>query len=177
MKNINPSLMAQFIYEAGERLSGKWLLLGGALMPALGIVSRVTVDIDFVRISKEPSDPTLDLLKLAEKLKLPAGTINQAALFYLRKIKRFANHLVQMHKGSKATIYRPKATLFLQLKLNRLTESDAMDCIEYLRFLKKHKTEMEEQKLLNILLQKTKSPLTDSQSQRIQKLIAEIKGF
>jgi len=33
-----------------------------------------------------------------------------------------------LHRGSRSTIYRPDATLMLQLKLRRLSERDLQDC-------------------------------------------------
>ena len=74
-------------------------------------------------------------LALAHK-GLPVETINQAAGLFLRKIANWNKMLVPLIKGT-ATIYRPNVTLFLLLKMERLSESDLGDCIEFIKFSKK----------------------------------------
>jgi hypothetical protein len=174
MQNISSMIMKKFLREAGERLSGEWLLLGGALLPALGIESRVTVDIDFIRISKEPFDPTLDMLKLSEKLGLPAGTINQAALIYVQKIKNYLAHLVEFYQGTKSTIFRPDATLFVLLKMKRMSESDLNDCMDFLKYAKKIKEKVDVKRLRKITEESLSKQHRSEKTLRIQRLNLEI---
>lgn len=48
MKSLDTKLLKEFLKRAGERLHGDWLLVGGTLLPAVGIDSRSTTDIDLV---------------------------------------------------------------------------------------------------------------------------------
>jgi hypothetical protein len=54
--------------------------------------------------------------------------VNSAADFFVRRISDWRDQLIELHRGSRATIFRPTATLFLLLKLARLTEVDLDDC-------------------------------------------------
>ena len=46
MTPLNPKLLKKLLDAAVEKLDGEWILLGGTLLPALGIESRPTVDVD-----------------------------------------------------------------------------------------------------------------------------------
>jgi hypothetical protein len=58
--------------------------------------------------------------------------VNSAADFFVRKIDGWRDELVPLVRGPRATIYRPSATLFLLLKIERLTAVDLDDCIALL---------------------------------------------
>ena len=55
--------------------------------------------------------------------------MNSSADFFVRRIDDWREHLVVLHRGARATIFRPDATLFLLLKLARLSEVDLADCL------------------------------------------------
>ena len=135
MKPLSSKLMKKFLTVAGEQLKGEWLLIGGTVLPILGIDLRVTTDIDLIPLnSKFSNSSVLELMKLAEKLDLPIEAINHAGLYFLEKISDYRDCLVILHKGNSATIYRPDVNLFLRLKMARLTESDLQDCLEFLKY-------------------------------------------
>ena len=52
---LNSTLLTEFLKRAGERLYGEWLLVGGTLLPAVGIDVRATVDIDLLGLGKKPA--------------------------------------------------------------------------------------------------------------------------
>lgn len=132
MKAIDAALLERFLRLAGDRLRGRWVLLGGTLLPALGIEYRVTSDIDLVGIDLPDQSQTLELMKIAEELGLPIEAINQAAAFFLEKHQPYDSHLRLLRKGSSAEIYRPDPYLFVSLKAGRLTETDLEDCLALL---------------------------------------------
>jgi hypothetical protein len=68
-------------------------------------------------------------MELAADRSLPIEAVNSAADFFVRRIDDWRDHLVELLRGSTATIYRPSATLFLLLKLERLSEADLDDCL------------------------------------------------
>jgi hypothetical protein len=142
MKPLTPELLGKFLELASDRLEGDWVLLGGTLLPALGHNVRVTVDIDVVSLSSErrPSQ-SLALMKIAEDLGLPVEAINSAAEYFLSKQTDFEKELVVLHAGKKARILRPNAFLYLRLKIERMTESDLIDCLSLLRFERDSLTE------------------------------------
>ncbi|MCC7442564.1 MAG: hypothetical protein IT285_13080 [Bdellovibrionales bacterium] len=49
------------------------------------------------------------------------------------KLQPFEEHLLVLHQGKNATIYRPNVYLFLMLKLGRLTASDLSDCLALIK--------------------------------------------
>jgi hypothetical protein len=108
-------------------LEGRWLLIGGAAVAAWLIPDRTTEDIDLVGMAGT-QDERFALMNLALDAALPVEAVNSAADFFVRRIADWQDHLVVLHQGPRATIYRPDSTLFLLLKLGRLSEVDLADC-------------------------------------------------
>ena len=119
MKPIDRKLLEKLIRLAGTRLRGDWILIGGTVLPLLGIGYRVTTDIDLICVGKSDQTDTLQLMKLAESLGLSVESINQAGAFFLNKIPDFRSQMILLHSGPSAQIFRPNATLFLRLKIAR----------------------------------------------------------
>jgi hypothetical protein len=128
MRPIDQKLLKRLVKLAGDRLEGRWVLLGGTLLPWLGIDYRVTTDIDLAGLGRADQGQTLELMKIAEELGLPIESINQAAAYFLMKLQPFEKHLIPLHQGESAEILRPDLFLFLMLKVGRLSASDLMDC-------------------------------------------------
>jgi len=127
---MNVKTLRKFIEIASERLTGEWMVIGGTVLPALGIEHRATVDIDFINVRlKETNADALMLMEIAEQLGLPVESINQAGAYFFSKVDDASRHLVVLKKGKKCTIYRPDVWLFVKLKLGRFTETDLQDCM------------------------------------------------
>jgi hypothetical protein len=116
---------------AAEQLDGDWLVIGGAAAAAWFSVARTTEDVDLIGLAGTSAE-RLALMSLAASAGVPVEAVNSAADFFVRKIDGWRNELVPLVQGSRATIYRPNATLFLLLKLERLTAVDLDDCIALL---------------------------------------------
>lgn len=121
-----------FLELAKNRLEGKWLVIGGTVLPMMGYEVRPTMDIDFVCLEQDSSnEQQLQLMQVAEDLELPVETINSAGAFFVKKLGDISGHVVELAKGKAATIYRPDAWLFFKLKLSRLSENDLADCLAF----------------------------------------------
>lgn len=131
MRTLDSALLTKVLSLAADRLSGEWVLLGGTLLPALGVDVRSTVDIDLVGLGPTEAAQSVELMEIAEQLGLPVETINQAAGFFLRRIQWSREDLILMRETARAKIYRPSLKLYWQLKLERLSESDVVDCRSY----------------------------------------------
>lgn len=141
MKSLDTVALKQFLKKAGDKLKGQWLLVGGTLLPALGIDHRSTVDIDLVGLGETERASSMDLMDIAEGMGLSVESINQAAAYFVDKVGYTVDDLIPMVKSKSAIIYRPNFELYASLKMNRMTESDLSDCLEYLKFcLKKNET-------------------------------------
>lgn len=127
MSVVDRSTLQRFVALAGERLKGDWVVIGGAVLPLLGVEHRITLDIDVAGPDEADMAQMLALIDIAETLGLPAAAVNQAGSHFLRLVEDWQAHLVVVHRGSSATLYVPDATLFLLLKLRRLSESDLLD--------------------------------------------------
>src|SRR5712691_4763012 len=68
-------------------------------------------------------------MELAVNCLVPIEAVNSAADFFVRRIDGWRDQLVELMRGSSAIIYRPSATLFLLLKLERMSEADLGDCL------------------------------------------------
>lgn len=117
--------------EAARQLEGEWLLVGGAAAAAWFSNERTTEDIDLVGLTGTSAE-RLALMNLATSVGLPVEVVNSAADFFVRKIDGWRSELVLLVRGPRAAIYRPSATLFLLLKIERLTATDLDDCIALL---------------------------------------------
>lgn len=93
---------------------------------------RVTEDLDLVAVS-ERGDERLRLLDLAADLGLPVEALNSAADFFVYRIDGWRDDLEILHRGARGTVYRPSPTLFLLLKIRRLSFRDLDDCRSLLR--------------------------------------------
>ncbi len=122
------SRIQALLHAAGDRLDGEWLLIGGAAAAAWFSPSRTTEDIDLISLAGT-QEARLALMELAADSSLPIEAVNSAADFFVRRIADWRDQLVELMRGATAVIYRPSATLFLLLKLERLSEADLGDCL------------------------------------------------
>ncbi|RME26000.1 MAG: hypothetical protein D6806_06915 [Deltaproteobacteria bacterium] len=138
MTLLNRKTLWRFVRLAGDNLRGDWVLMGGTVLALLGIGHRVTVDIDIAGPDDSGNEDLFVLMSLAHRLGLPVETINQAGAFFLRQINRWRDDIVLLHQGKTASIWRPAATLFVLLKLERFTEADLSDCLQMLQYATAH---------------------------------------
>ncbi|MBU6376642.1 MAG: hypothetical protein KGQ59_11640, partial [Bdellovibrionales bacterium] len=176
MTPLDSKLLQKLLDAAAETLDGEWLLLGGTLLPALGVDTRPTVDVDLVSLEKSSNEQSLKLMALAESLHLPVETINQAAAYFLEKAGYTRGDLIVLKKGRRATLYRPSVTLFWKLKISRLSESDLSDCLHYLKF-SRNRGELVEVAVLNGLVEKAlqERPTAD-RAARLTELKRQLTG-
>lgn len=121
------SRIQRVLAEAAARLEGEWLLIDGAAAAAWFSDGRTTEDLDLIGLGGTQAE-RLALMEFAVSLGLPVEAVNSAADFFVRKIADWRQQLEPLVSG-RATIYRPTATLFLLLKLERLTAVDLGDCL------------------------------------------------
>lgn len=118
---------------AADALEGDWLLVGGAAAATWFLPERVTEDVDLVSLRGSQLD-RLALLSLAESLGLSPEAFNSAADFFVHRIPDWTAEMSPFRQGRGARIHRPSVTLFLLLKVGRLSEVDLADCLTLLRF-------------------------------------------
>ncbi len=133
MRSLDTELLQRFVDLAAERLRGDWVVIGGCVLPLLGIDHRVTLDIDVAGPKDADTEQVMILMEIAEELGLPVEAINQAGAFFLRRIEDWPEHIVEVRRGEHAALFVPDATLFLLLKIRRLTASDLSDCLEMIK--------------------------------------------
>lgn len=136
---LDSKKIQNFLKKAVDELHGDWILIGGTVLPALGIDHRVTVDIDLVPLTSFGNDEMLGLMSLAEELGLPVETINSAGGFFLKKIPGYENEILLLREGKTARIFRPQFLLYLKLKLARLSETDLQDVLTLYKYCRKQK--------------------------------------
>ena len=176
MKSLDSELLKELLARAADQLEGKWLLLGGTLLPALGLDVRSTVDVDLVSLERTGPNQTLRLMELAETLGLPVETINQAAAFFLEKAGYTEDDLILLRKGKSAVIYRPTVELYWKLKIPRLTESDLLDCQHYFHYSKGQKNPFDEESLRALVELALQGPSSPERVRRLEQLLAIVSG-
>jgi hypothetical protein len=129
---LDRSGLARVVDAVAERLAGEWLLVGGALVALWLEPRRTTEDIDILGL-RGTAEERWALMALAVELGLPVEAMNSAADFFVRRIEGWRDELEPFRRGARGRVYRPTVTLFLLLKLGRLSEQDLADCLAALR--------------------------------------------
>lgn len=171
---IDSKLMKRLVKEALQELEGEWLVIGGTVLPLMGVDHRVTVDIDLVNLDfKKSNEGLLKLMAIAERLKLPVEAVNQAGAYFVSQVKDLRSHLVVFAKSKQCTVFRPDVYLYIRLKLSRFSESDLEDC---LAFVKLNPEEFQAQKkLIQSLMKgsiKTASPQVKARLEHFVKVVS-----
>lgn len=167
---ITSKIIQSFVKLAKQKLSGNWILLGGTVLHYFNKDLRVTTDIDIYRNdSKSSNADQLELMKISESLNLPVETINISAGFFLEKMKDYSKHLVLIEESKKFKLYRPDLYLFCRLKIQRLSEGDLQDCIEYAKLFKEEKN-LQKKKICE-LIESSMSKMNESQKIRANQLL------
>jgi hypothetical protein len=169
---LNSKLLRKLLKSAGDHLEGEWLLVGGTLLPAVGLDVRATVDIELIGLGEKESAQTLELMELAESLGLPIEMINPIGAFFLRKLSYKKEDLILLSEGKTAKIYRPSAHLYWKLKLGRLSETDLIDCQHYYHYCLGQKDSVDKAALKQILADALKSDISQDKKKRINSLKA-----
>ncbi|MDO9017155.1 MAG: hypothetical protein Q8S73_12290 [Deltaproteobacteria bacterium] len=118
---------------AADALEGDWLLVGGAAAATWFLPGRVTEDVALVSL-RGAQDDRLALLTLAERLGLSPEAFNSTADFFVHRIPGWTAEMEPLRLGRGARIHRPTVTLFILLKVGRLSEVDLDDCLALLSF-------------------------------------------
>ena len=92
---------------------------------------RATEDIDLISVVQGP-DRRYQLMDFALAHGVPLEAVNSAADFFLRRFPDWRDQLEVLHAGAHARIFRPTPTLFLLLKVGRMSEADLGDCLALL---------------------------------------------
>jgi hypothetical protein len=119
------------VQAVADRLPGDWLLIGGGLTALWLSPRRVTEDVDIVAIQGTGAD-RLSLLGLANDLGLPVEALNSAADYFVYRVADWRAQVEPFRTGTTARIFRPSPTLFLLLKIRRLSGQDLDDCLALL---------------------------------------------
>ena len=171
MTELNQGLLRRFLELAGERLRGDWVVIGGCVLPIRGIEYRVTVDIDVAGPDSAGMDQTLALLGIAEDLGLPVEAINPAGAVFLRRIRDWDRNLIEVHHGPQAVLHVPDATLFLLLKLARLTESDLGDSTALLQLTRKRQEPFDAERVAGAIREALRVEAAPGSGQRLESLL------
>ena len=120
-------MLSQLLQRLTNELEGDWLLVGGSLVALWLNEHRVTEDIDLVGVPGT-NEQRYALIEFCTNSGLPAELMNSAADYFLRKIPDWTAHTIPFMSGQRGRILRPTTTLFVLLKLTRLSETDLDDC-------------------------------------------------
>jgi hypothetical protein len=129
--DLDAARIDAIVQSVSDRLAGDWLLIGGGLAALWFDARRVTEDVDLIGIEGTGAD-RLSLLGLAQDLGLPVEALNSAADFFVHRIADWRDQMEILRVGRAGRIFRPTPTLFLLLKLRRLSSRDLDDCVQLL---------------------------------------------
>jgi hypothetical protein len=150
-EDLDRERLEALLSAMAERLHGDWLLVGGALAALwLDEPSRTTEDVDLVGLSGVPEE-RLALMQFAEEMGLPIEAVNSAADFFVRRIPGWQEEIEVFRTGPKSRIYRPTPTLFLLLKIDRLSEQDLGDCLATIEKTRSARLRLDLERVLSAL--------------------------
>jgi hypothetical protein len=124
---LDRARILELLEQIAETLRGDWLLVGGALVSIWVESRRTTEDIDLIGLKGEGSE-RLALMDAVHALGLPIETVNSAADYFVYRIDGWRREIEVLQQFEHCTLYRPTATLFVLLKMRRLSEQDLEDC-------------------------------------------------
>lgn len=172
---MTKNILEKLVKKALTNLAGDWLIIGGTVLPLVGVEYRSTVDIDMLPLKSDGNDTMLALMVLADSLDLPVETINSAGLFFLKKIDNWEKRIVIHAESKKCRIYRPNFDLYLELKLARFSESDESDILAYLKWYKKQKLEVDSNRTEKIIRSNLKKAKSSNDRMRLEALLQKLK--
>lgn len=105
------------------------MVVGGAFAALKLRRDRLTQDVDIMGLENTNAE-RLALMELAEQEGYPIETMNSAVDYFVRKIPDWESHLVELYRGQKSVVYGPDLTLFVMLKVGRMSEQDLADCLD-----------------------------------------------
>ncbi len=130
-----------------DELRGDWLLVGGALVAVWFEQRRTTEDLDLIGMTPG-GELRYRLLDFICRLGMPVEAVNSAADYFVHRIPDWQEHVTPFLKGKASTIYRPDATLFLLLKVDRMSEQDFEDCRLLLEYCAREATRLDVSRVL-----------------------------
>jgi hypothetical protein len=120
--------LEELLDAMAESLAGDWLLVGGALVALWLEPRRLTEDVDIVGLGGTQGE-RLRLMEFAESQGLPIEAVNSAVDFFVQRIHGWRDEIEIFREQGQIRIFRPSPTLFLLLKVGRLSEQDLEDCL------------------------------------------------
>src|SRR5262249_33436770 len=123
MRELDHDRIQTLLTTVANKLEGDWLLIGGALVSVWLERERVTEDIDLIGLGGTASE-RFSLMDLADAEGLPVEAVNSAADFFVYRIPGWRKEIQLLQSGTRGRIHRPTPTLFLLLKIGRLSEQD-----------------------------------------------------
>lgn len=130
-----------------DEVEGSWLLIGGGLVSLWLDARRTTEDLDLIGL-KGDLEERYALLRFARAHGLPIEAVNSAADFFVRDVEGWEQEIAVLRKGVRGTLYRPTPTLFLLLKLRRLSVQDLDDCLALIAKAKDESLPIDRERLL-----------------------------
>ena len=174
MNPLNRQNLEEFVRLAANSVEGDWVLIGGTVLPLLGAGDRATFDIDIVPVADAAQSDLIQLMEIAEGLGMPVESVNQAGAYFLRKIADFEEHLVLLHEGTRARIFRPDPTLYISLKVSRLSEADLEDCLSFITFAQEAGELLERPRLARLIRSEIRGSESEQRRRRLETLLEAI---
>jgi len=171
---IDKTVVEKFAKEALKKLEGRFVIIGGAALSLVDAFQRVTMDIDCIALDDDGSQ-TVALMEIAETMGLPVESINQAGVYFLQKIPHYEEELISVFKNKRCEILRPNLKLYLDLKTNRLTDSDLSDCLNYIKS-ELPLTSDDQKRIIIKMLSSKSSKISDTKfNEKIDEIIKQIE--
>lgn len=167
---MTAKILEKLIGKALENLQGDWVVIGGTVLPLVGVEYRSTVDVDMIPMQDKGNESLLALMELANDIDLPVEAINSAGMFFLKKIPDWKKRLVLHAESKRCRIYRPNLDLYLELKISRFSESDESDIAAYLKWHQKQGLDFDVEQASQILRREIKKIKDAERSLRLAKL-------
>lgn len=172
----SPDILA-FLRDAGDRVPGDLVIVGGAAVATWLDPRRRTEDIDVFHAT-DRAGAQLALWDLAAARGLPIEAVNGAAEYFVRRIPGWDLDLEPVVEGAAGRVLRPSPTVFLLTKITRLSERDLLDCRLVLRGARRGRFQVDRARVLSALDQLPRSDDQALESRRasVRRSVERLRG-
>lgn len=146
VRALDTAAIRALLAQAERRLTGEWLLVGGALASIWFSPDRVTEDVDLIGLGGTNQE-RLALMELASSVGLPVEAVNSAADYFVQKTHGWRDELEVLRENERMKILRPTPTFFVVLKMGRLTGQDLDDCLLLVDFCEREGLAVDRERL------------------------------
>ncbi len=177
MKPVDPRSLQKFVQLMGDELRGDWVFCSSVILPLLSVSSNVYSEIDIALPQDVDTTNIVRLFSIAERLGWPVETVQLHATHYAQSIADWRRMVLPLRKSKNCGVYRADVNLFVAMRMQRLTEADLTDCLDYVAYALREGEAINEAYLSQLIRrQLSKADSASGRSERLEALLRIVES-